>query len=109
MARAWQPLVLLVLTFSLMLPSQAAPAAAAGPGANLALHVVPLAASVREGGRAGVFVRAGAGASLTLTVRYAATIIGTYHGTADATGRYVFPGAVPAHMSLSGRASLRVE
>jgi hypothetical protein len=95
-----------MLVLSVVIPFQYASASAAPPG--LPLHVTPLQSSVLEGGSARVFVHTAPSALLTLRLRYAANLVSTYGGTADAAGRYVFAWHVPTGKQLAGAAELQV-
>ncbi len=106
MTRVMRACVLLVVILGVILPFRSAPSGAASSIGGLSVRATVLRARASEGGKAALFVHTGSRAALTLTVRYAANAIGTYHAIADARGRYVFTWQVPIGLSLKGDAHL---
>ena len=82
---------------------------AAGGQARLAIDAHLTSPTVVAGNRASLFVHSGALAQLTLHVSYAGGASGTYHGTGDSQGRYVFSWTVPLGVQLEGSASLALD
>ena len=106
MTRVVRISVLVVVMLGLLLPFRSESGAAAPSSAGLNVQARLLQVSAIEGGKVALFVHTGSRAALTLTVHYAANVIGTYHAVADTQGRYVFSWKIPIGLSLKGDASL---
>jgi lipoprotein-anchoring transpeptidase ErfK/SrfK len=106
MTRVTRTCALLLILLGVILPFRSGSSATAQASGGLKVQATLLQTHTIEGGKAALFVHTGARASLTLTVHYAANVIGTYHAAADAHGRYVFAWKVPLGLDLKGNASL---